>query len=204
MSAQVPPCEPVQIVGGDSVSWTRSLSSYRPSDGWTLNYRLFGGGVEAMISDAGAAGYYALAFQPTDTDGVTVEMTARLVGWVTNGAGESHTVFSGTVDVLPNLRTASETDLLTHVDRVIAACEAAIEGRLTADVARYGREGTFVDKLPIEQVRLTLGLYNAKRWRRDNPGRMAPVHVIGFGRPQRTPSPAGAISEPGNDPGWTQ
>lgn len=204
LSASVPSREPTQIVGGDSVSWTRSLSSYPPTDGWTLHYRLVGGGIDATISDAGALGYYALAFATTDTDGAVATATARLIGWVSNAGGEIHTVFDGLVTVLPNLRTASPEDLTSHVDRVIAACEAAIEGRLTTDVARYGREGTFVDKLPIEQVRQTLGMYKAKRWRAENAGKLMPTHAIAFGQAKSRGNPASNIAHPGNDPSWSQ
>lgn len=200
MSVPTPSCEPRQLVAGDSIVWNRTLSSYPPSDGWTLNYRLFGAGIDKNISDVGAAGYYALAFAPADTAVVVAESVVRLVGWVTNVAGESHTIFDGRVNVLPNLRTASVDDLTSHVDRVIAACEAAIEGRLGADVARYGREGTFVEKLPIEQVRQTLGIYKAKRWRAENPGRLMPVHGIAFVSPGRRGNPAENLSWPGNDP----
>lgn len=200
MTTSVPTSEPVQFVGGDTVAWTRTLSAYPPSQGWSLHYRLLGLLVDAAIVDAGASGVFSLAFAPSDTDQILLETTARLAGWVTNVAGETHTIFDGVVRILPNVRFASTVaDLQTHVERVLAACEARIEGRITADVARYGREGAFVDKLAITDVLKIQGIYKGKQWRAENPGKLAPVNVVRFANPGRS-NPAERLAWPGMDP----
>lgn len=184
LSVPVPSREPTQFVAGDSVIWTRSLSSYPASDGWSLHYRFLGPyefASDPVVSVVDGTFKAVLAAAATAAEDF-IAGTYRLVAWVDGVNNERHTVLDTFVEILPNVAVASFASLQTHVERVIAACEAAIEGRLGADVARYGREGTFVEKLPIEQIRTMLGIYKAKLWRQQNPGQMTPVHAIRFGR----------------------
>lgn len=199
MAAPVQTREPVQFVGGDSVAWQRTLSSYPPSDGWTLRYRLLGPLVDVTISDAGASGTFSLAFAPADTDQVLLDTDCRLVGWVTLVGGESHSVYDGPVRVLSNVRFATTaTDVQTHVERCIASLEARIEARITADVSRYGREGAFVDKIEIAELRRILGGYRKQLWQMQNPGQISPMNVMRFAQAGRS-NPAERLAYPGHD-----
>lgn len=179
----IPSSEPTQFVGGDTVAWTRALSSYPATDGWTLHYRLLGENVDVVTDDDGngnTEAAYSLVFAPGDTDQVVTETAARLVGWVSKSS-EIHTIFDGIVRILPNVRSATGVaDVLTHEERMLSAIQARLEGRTTADVARYGREGTFIDKLAIADLLRMQGIYKAKLWRLENPGAVAPTNVIRF------------------------
>lgn len=192
----------MQFVAGDSLVWNRTLSSYSPADGWVLHYRFIGPfqfASDPVVAVVNGAFQATLAASATAADGFLAG-TYRLVGYVDGVNNERHTIFDATVEILPNLAVADWASLQGHEERMIAACEAALEGRLSADVARYGREGTFVDKLDIAQIRSTLGIYRAKKWRKDNPGVSFPQHAIAFTAPGRRPNSAEALGWPGYEP----
>jgi hypothetical protein len=183
VTATIQHSEPTQFVAGDSLVWTRTLSRYPPSDGWSLHYRIVGpyelasDPVVAVVDGAFQATLAASATAAEDF----IPGSYRLLGWVDGVASERHVILDTFVEILPNVAVVTFASLQTHEERVVAACEAAVEGRLGTDVARYGREGAFIEKLPIEEVRRTLGIYKAKLWRIQNPGKLMPVHGIRFG-----------------------
>lgn len=180
MSVSIPTREPKTFVGGDSVQWTKELADYLPSDGWTLNYRLIGGGLDETISDSGVAGVYSLALSPASTEGAIVETTARLTGWVVNGAGETHTIYSDLVTVLPNVRAVQDpADLLSHEERMIALIDLVLEKRIPADVNSYGKDAVMVTKMGVGELTSLRSVMNARLCRKR--GRGAPQHVAVFG-----------------------
>lgn len=54
MSAPIPEIEPTEIVQGDTIAWTKDLSDYSASDGWTLTYYLRG--PQSLTITASASG----------------------------------------------------------------------------------------------------------------------------------------------------
>jgi hypothetical protein len=189
----------VQLVAGDSAVWTRTLSSYSPADGWVLHYRIIGPyelASDPTVTVVNGTWQATLAASATAAAGF-IAGTYRLMGWVDGVNAERYTIYDGAIEILPNLAVVTWDDTRGHVDRIIDACEAALEGRLSSDVARYGREGVFVDKLDLAEIKRTLATYKAKKWRADNPGVSFPHHVVAFGQPASRPSDAEALAFPG-------
>lgn len=156
MAAEIPTCEPSQIVAGDTVQWTKSLCDYTPGDGWTLKYRLVGGNVTSTVTADTSTypGLYFLTFAATVTAAVVTETPMRLIGWVESGS-ERHTVYDAVVGVLPNAAVATPANLLTHAERTLAVIEAAIEGNTSSAIQSYSIGGRSVSKYsPADLMRL--------------------------------------------------
>lgn len=200
LTVVIPAAEPTELVAGDSALWTRDFSSYPVTEGWTLAYRIIG--PSATVGNptvAVANNVFNVTVLPAVTAALAILGDYTLMGYVTSQDGtQRFTVYEGTLLILPNPATATFTQIQTHAQRMIAACEAALEGRLTNDVASYGREGTMVVKLDVAEVRRTLGIYRGIRWQEENEGKAAPISVVRFSSPSEG-SAAEKLSWPGAD-----
>jgi hypothetical protein len=201
LSLPIHSCEPVRFVAGDSLVWNRSLSSFSPADGWVLHYRIIGPyqlASDPSVAVVNGAWQVTLAAAATATD-TFIPGTYRLIGWVDGVNSERHAIYDGDIEITPNFATIQYADTIDHIDRMIEACEAALEGQLSANVQRYGREGAFVERLAFKDILSTLGIYKAKRHRRDSDGRSAFVtHGVAF-RGDSGINQAAALSTPGFD-----
>lgn len=182
---EIPPCEPHQFVAGDTVQWTKSLSDYPASDGWALHYRIVG--VEEEIPDASIA---AIANASSGWD-VSIPFgnssldagAYRIIGWVVSGDNtQRFTVYDSTVTVLADVATVSPTDLQTPNQKILAAIDARMAGRITADQESVQIDGTSLVRIPIKDLATLRGVYAAKVWRDLNPGRSNPSHELRFVR----------------------
>lgn len=187
MAYQIPSCEPRSFVAGDSVLWTKSLADYRPADGWTLAYRLTNAILGAEIAAAKIVAtadttnqFWNVAIAPADSAVSSGEW--RLIGVVTlTATGERHTVFDAVIEVLANAMTIPAASLLTYNEQVLAAIDARVLGRATADQEKIQINGTALERIPIEKLGVLRGQFAAKVWHEQNPGRSNPVHKMRFG-----------------------
>ena len=172
MAAEIPTSEPLEIVAGDTVKWTKSLPDYSATE-WTLRYRIIGAGVdhEATVTVVGSG--WSVEFAASLMTAIVADLTCRLVGWV-EAASEKWTIYDDYVRVLPNLRTATAANLKTTEVATLEVIEAAISGRLTADMESYQIDGKSVTKIPVLQLMQLRGTYRALVWRQQNPGKSFP------------------------------
>ena len=131
--------EPTSFFAGDTVTWDKSLSDYKASEGWTLQYRFRGPAGTALGSPISAS---------ADGDDFTVTVAASvtttwpagnycLFGFVTK-ASERHNVFEGQVEVRPNhLDQGGSYDGRTHAKKVLDAIEAMLEGTASREEQSY-------------------------------------------------------------------
>jgi hypothetical protein len=127
LAADIPTSEPSTLRAGDTWKWTKSLSDY-PASAWTLNYRLknAAGGIEIT---AAAGDDYAI----TVAAATTAAYVAGVYGWsawVEGGTSEKYSVGTGTLEVLPDLRSGLATaalDTRSHARKTLAALESWIE-----------------------------------------------------------------------------
>lgn len=178
MPPEIPDYEPTEIVAGDTVEWTKVLADY-PASAWALKYRIVGQGIAKEIAASADGDAYAITIPAADTAAIQADVTARLFGYVESGV-EKHTVYDDRLRIKPNPRTASVTDLQSHAERAIAALEARIEDRLTADIESYSINGRSVSKIPILECRKLLGQYRAQLWREQHEDESHPTHAIHF------------------------
>lgn len=200
MAPPIPTQEPTQFVAGDTVQWTRVVSSYSNADGWNLNYMLVGpGALAAQPTVTVVNGLFTVTLPATATATSTAG-TYRLIGWVDGVNAERHTVFDGFVDVLPNVATTTFANLKTHAEKMLAAIQAALEGRATADIQSYQIDGTLITKLPFDQLMKYRGIYESMVWREQNPGVSMPKTVVRFARENRgRTNAAEALAWPGHE-----
>lgn len=130
MSATTPTTEPTSLRAGDLLSWSKSLSDYPASGGWSLAYTLINASTKISIT-ASASGADFLVSVPAAT---TAAYTAGAYSWmarVTKGA-EIYTVGQGTLVILPNLAALTTFDGRSHAKKMLEAIEAAYEGRASS------------------------------------------------------------------------
>lgn len=128
---------PTEIRSGDTYTYTLSSSDYPASDGWTLKVTINNSATRTVIAATTNANGkdYDVVLASGDTDDFTTAGTAQYIEAVETGEGSTlkrHTLYSGTVKILPNVAGASAAfDSRTHARTVLDAIEAAISGRAT-------------------------------------------------------------------------
>ena len=167
MSYTIPDKEPAQLRAGETLQFTIHLADYPASDGWSIIYSARGGG--------GNAGQFsAINFSSTaDGDAHAVDVpfietqgwipgTYFAVGVITNGTVKRQ-VRAWTFDVLPDLENSAETfDARTPERRTLDNIIAVIEGRASSTILNSFVEGTRLDRIPYDQLRLLRSDYEAK------------------------------------------
>ena len=126
LTASVPTDIPPTLTAGDTWQWTKYVNDYSAADGWVLKYYLSGPGATQTITAT------------TDTDGVGFAVTVAATDTAAKAkgtyqylaevslAGVVHTIGSGSVVILPNVRTASSGQYQSFAEQMVTALEAAI------------------------------------------------------------------------------
>jgi hypothetical protein len=142
MAAAIPSTEPTSITAGDSAAWTRSLADYSASDGWTLSYAFIKVKVPAaplLITATASGSDFLVSLTPADTqfwpDG---EYNGQ--GYVTK-AGERHTVWTGSLEVMPDYVTAGAVETRSVARRILDFIEASFEKIVQKQVVEATIEG---------------------------------------------------------------
>ena len=118
---------PASFVQGDTVTWTKSYSDYPASGGWALTYAFVLDGDQQTADGVADGDEFDVTIAATASANFEVG-TYHYQGYVTK-SGERHTVDEGYVDVQPNFATAAAGyDDRSHIEKVVAALRAAIEG----------------------------------------------------------------------------
>lgn len=143
--------EPQTITAGDSLAWTRALTDFPASAGWTLHY---GAACTSPVANA-------ITFDATTaTDGTSYQVTVtpdQTAAWLPGRylwsafvtrdtpTAERHTLFRGSFTVLPD--PAATAVALGHAQRTLTLIEAALEGRIPR-----GLEETTIDGQQITRI----------------------------------------------------
>jgi len=138
--------EPCTIVAGDSVAWTKTITSYAG----TLNYSLaLFGSTDAPIlfAGVGTGPNYSINLAP----GVTANWAPGRYTWTSyiDDGTNRHAIDSGEMVVLANPAIAQTG---THATRTLAIIEAALEGRLPRGLETYVIDGQSIAKIPLEAL----------------------------------------------------
>jgi len=128
MAYQIPTTEPVEIVAGETLQWTKTLADY-PASTWTLSYEFRGAGSFSITATASGSDHaVSVAYATTDAYPVG---DYWWTSYVTDGTSR-YRVDTGQTAVVKDLTDATAGyDGRTHAERTLAAIEAAIEGRAT-------------------------------------------------------------------------
>lgn len=170
MAPTIPSVEPTSFRAGETVEWTKAVSDYPNTDGYSLVYR-FGGPTELanVTATNEADGTYSI----TITAATTLPLAAGAYQWTAHaekGAGaslERYPVASGTMVVLSRLGAK----VVSHAVKTLAVIEAALEGRLTGDMESYTIGNRQITKIPIKDLYSMRAMYRAEVARERNPRR---------------------------------
>lgn len=185
MPPLIPNEVPKTIVAGTTVKWHRSFEDFPASQGWSY-----------VFYANGAANKFQIA-ATTNPDGNSFDIVipASLTASIAAGRYQCAEVLTSTDDppqvvhpqkdmmellVEANVATASAGAFVSHIERALPIIEAAIEGRLTADIENYQIQGRSISKIPIVELIRYRGMYKSKLYQLQNPGRLGPSVEIAF------------------------
>lgn len=151
---------PAVIRAGDTLKFTDSIAGYSAADGWTLRYVLVNGSQKiALASNADGSDHkfnVALAASKEWQAG-----QYRWQAYVDGVGGEKHTAGTGEVRILPDF-SQGPTDQRHHVEKVLAAIEATLEGKASNDSESAEINGLSVKRYSPEQLLVWRDKYRAE------------------------------------------
>lgn len=157
MAPTTPIGEPTSARAGDSWIWKQSFTEYPVSEGWGLAYTFKGPGElttqSAEITNDGSV-TYTVTIPASRTDDLAAGTYAWFAVMTGSGAftGRRDTVASGTLTVLPDLATVDPADVRLPEEKLLAAIDAVIYGRVTDDVQEVEIAGRSIVKIPVMEL----------------------------------------------------
>jgi len=173
--------EPRQVTAGDTWIWTRAGAGtdYPASAGWTLTYYLsIGAETPQTIVAVADLDDFDVTVQPAADDVWTpgdYHWTAR----VKNAAGETHTLGTGVLRVLPDPTTAA--DRRTPAEMALAAVTAVLAKRMGDSIVEYEIDGVKAKHLAHADLLKLQAIYAAKV-RRERGASCARLIPVGWNR----------------------
>lgn len=153
MAAPVPTTEPLTLFVGDTWKWTKSLSDYPATDGWTLTYYF------RILTSASqsASNFFNFAASAVGADYSVSVAAASTAGkdpgrykwdaFVTKGAEKYH-VGTGETVLEPDPTVGG--DLRLEPCKTLDAINAQLAGR--SDVEEYEVNGRSIKKTPVGEL----------------------------------------------------
>lgn len=174
---------PSRFAAGTTVKFHRSFDDYLASAGWT--YTFYANGATAIFNQVATTNPDGQSFDivipasKTEVPAGRYQCAERLVN---TGTGE---VYDPSNDVLEltiesDVSTAAAGAYISHIERMLVVIEAALEGRLAADLMSYQIAGRAVVKIPPKDLLWFRGHYRSKLFQLKNPGRLGSTAVIAF------------------------
>lgn len=179
---------PDHFPAGTTVKFTRNIDGFQPSEGWS--YTIYLNGLTQKFSKAASVlnDIFQIEFIPTDTASL-VPGPYRYAERLVNDGSVDATLTGETYDITgdqlvinigANVGSAAAGAFNTHEERMLVIVEAAIAGRLTADIQTYQIAGRSVSKIPITELRQIRGELRAAIWRQNNPGQLGVPYRVAF------------------------
>lgn len=160
MSATIPTTEPKTFRAGDLLSWSKSLADYPASGGWSLAYTLINA-TSKLTLNASASGADFLISVPAATTAAYVAGTYQWMARVTKST-EIYTIGQGTIEILPNLATATTYDFRSHAKTMLEAIEAAFEGKASSTQLEMEISGRRIKSFSPEEMIRWRSFYKAE------------------------------------------
>lgn len=183
MPPPIPTTVPTHFPAGTTVKFSRTLDNFLPSDGWT--YTIYLNGLTQKFNKAAQvddAGVFQITFDPTDTASLAPGPYRYAERLTNSGTGEVYDLTGDelVINIEPNVASAAAGTFNTFEERTLAIVEAAIAGRLGADLQAYQIAGRSVSKIPIAELRTIRGELRAAIWRQNNPGKLGVPFEVQF------------------------
>jgi hypothetical protein len=183
MAPIIPDRVPQHFPAGTSVVFTRTLDEYLPSDGWT--YTIYLNGLTQKFSKAatvieGNVFHVLILASETENLAPGPYRYCERVKNTNTGATFDLRGDELVINIEPDAATSPAGTFVTWEERTLAIVEAALSGRLTADIQSYQIAGRAVSKIPIQELRTIRGELKASIWRQENPGKLGQAYKVEF------------------------
>jgi hypothetical protein len=160
MAYDVPTSVPTELTVGDTWTWTVPAGSFPAGEGWGRSFRFLGSGlafeVPALAVGDGFQASYAMASTANVDPG-----TYQVVEIADNGTSR-HTVARATVVVHPDPDVVDDGSHRAHDEKMLAAIEAVLEGRVTEDMESYSILGRSLQRIPFRELMQYRAIYAQK------------------------------------------
>lgn len=182
LSFQVPDVTiPDSLVIGDYWQWRVPAEADYPASTWTLTFAFAGPDTVNVASGwtiAASTGGTWLVQVAKATTAIYTPGRYQYRGYVTNGT-ERYQIFDGWIVFQPNVAVATGDQRSTN-QKILAAIENAITGRLTTQEESYSVGGRSISKTAIPELLRLRGIYTGIVWREMNPGQGMPSTGVSF------------------------
>ena len=140
--------EPITLAQGETISFTRMLSDFLPSDGWSLTYALRGG-AQAISFSSTSSGNSHIILVPSAITATWLAGTYQLEGLAVNTDGTKHQFYLNNFAVTTDLTTApADLDTRTFAQKMLENIESAL-----LDLSQNSLQRTSVEMTEIDRVR---------------------------------------------------
>lgn len=120
--------EPLLLVAGDTISFTRTLPDYPATDGWSLKYEIRGG-AQAIEFTSVASGAAHQVKVEEDVTATWLPGDYTIAGFAINAnTGDRHQIYYAAFEIFKDLVAApGDANLQTHAQRMVKLCEDRLE-----------------------------------------------------------------------------
>jgi len=195
---------PRRFAAGTTVKFHRSFDDYLASDGWA--YTFYANGASAIFNVAATINADGQSFDIVIPAATTASIPAgryQCAERLTNsGTGEVVDPHDDMIEILIEaaVATAAAGAFISHIERMLVVIEAALEGRLGADLMSYQIGGRAVVKIPPKDLLWFRGHYRSKLFQLQNPGQLGSTVAIAFtNEPERPAYPPTWVDVTGLD-----
>jgi hypothetical protein len=147
---------PMTFTAGESVIYKRTDSDYSAVD-WDLHVYV-AGATQFNVASVASGSDFLVTIPASVTAGLTPgyyrfqEIVIQRVLPAGQAELEKHLIGSGPISVEMNLATASAGSGQSFEEKVLAALEAKISGRVTVDQETLQIDGTAIARIPFEKL----------------------------------------------------
>jgi hypothetical protein len=180
LAPTIPSVEPETFRAGETVSWTKIVADYPNTDGYSLVYSFDGPSNLGPVTATNVAdGSYSASISAATTGSLDAG-TYRWAAHAETGSGasiERYPVASGIFVVKARLLG----DVVeSHAVKTLRVIEAALEGRLTADMEAYTIGNRQITKIPIKELYSMRAMYRNEVLLEKNPRRFVVTRRVAF------------------------
>lgn len=137
--------EPTQITQGDTISFTKTLSQYPATDGWSLLYSLRGNGQDLQFTSTASGSDHEILVDAAETE-LWLPSDYQMEGWAVNG-DQRFQIYLSSLVITPDLATAApDVDVRTHAQKMLALVEQQLEQCAKNILITTTVEGTAIER----------------------------------------------------------
>lgn len=162
---------PDVIDAGTTIKYQRTYGDFPANGGWTATLHIAGA---VKLSIAATTSGASFLYTISATNSANLEPGNYEWREVVTKSGEVYVADAGVVEVMPNVAAAAAGDLQTHAEKMLAAIEAKLEGRIENDAETYQVINRMVQHIPFDKLQAARERYRAMVWQEKHPGEFGP------------------------------